>query len=289
MKSGKIVMAVFTGTGNTLMLVKAFADALSLAGKDVAAVPMDRPELLRKHFVEGDFCLGLAVPLACFSTYPTAWRFIDSLPPGEGREAFFLASMGGMAGGMQGPIRRVLERKGYKPIGARIIKVSGNYGKGIPSAAAFDAIRAKSERSAVEYADDLLSRRAKWSFGNPASRLFAWMAHTRRPWNMFYRLFPLAVDRGKCTGCELCVRHCPERNIGMEDGKAAIGGKCQSCQRCVSLCPVGAIGVPGKTANRHLGVSRDMLMKLLAAGEDENAPEKPNAQMDPADSRQGRI
>lgn len=267
MKSGKVVIAVFTGTGNTLMLVQALVDALIRAGKDVIAVPMDRPELLRKHFAEGDFCLGLATPVACFSTYPSVWRFIDALPAGEGREAFFLASMGGMGGGMQGPVRRALEGKGYKPLGARIIKVSGNYGKGTPTAEAFAAIRAEAERSATKYADDLLNGGADWSFGNPVSRLSAWLAHTRKPWNMFYRLFPLAVDREKCTGCGLCVKHCPEQSIAMKNGKAAIGGKCQSCQRCVSLCPAGAIGVPGKPAKRHFGVSRETLLKLLAAGE----------------------
>lgn len=262
MNSGKVVLAVFSGTGNTLSLAKAFADELERAGRSVAVIPMERPELLQRHFAEGDFALGLALPVACFSTYPTVWRFIDALPAGEGREAFLLASMGGFGCGMQGPIRRVLRTKGYKPVGARLFKMSGNYGKGIPTPEAYAAIREAAERSAVRYANDLLSGQTSWSGGNPLSRLFAWLAHTRKPWNAFYRLFPIAVDRDTCTGCQICHTHCPEHNIAMEDGKAVIGGKCQSCQRCVTLCPVAAIGVPGKPVRQHHGASPDTIKAM---------------------------
>lgn len=49
-----------------------------------------------------------------------------------------------------------------------------------------------------------------------------------------------------CTGCGLCVQHCPMDVLRMdEDKKAYIQYlcDCQSCMLCEKLCPEGAIYV----------------------------------------------
>jgi ferredoxin len=231
------------------------------AGTSVRGDPVAELRLL-----PDEAALGLAVPLACFSTYPTAWRFIDSLPEGRGREVFFLATMGGMSAGMEGPIRRAVEAKGYKPIGARIVMMPSNYGnKTIPA----EKNRARIESSGKlvrGYAAELCEGRASWGAGNPMSHFFAWLAHGRKPWRTFYRLFPLAVDGAKCTGCGVCRDICPEKNITINGGVAAIANLCESCQRCSGFCPAEAIHVPNKPAERYRAVSLGDLKSLF--GED---------------------
>ncbi|GHV30610.1 hypothetical protein FACS1894167_11730 [Synergistales bacterium] len=260
MKSEKIVMAVFTGTGNTLLMAKALAEELRNGGKDVSVAPVERGNV---PLPEGA-ALGLAVPVACFSTYPSAWRFIDSLPDGGGREAFFIATMGGAGGGMEGPIRRVLELKGYKPLGALLVKMPGNYGNKIINTEE-NSKREKDGREAVkQFARRLSDGSANWSYGKPIlSKFTARLAHGRKPWNFFYGMFPIAVDPERCAGCGLCQKLCPEQNIRMDGGKSAIGERCESCQRCVAFCPSGAISVPGKPSVQYRAVGIESMLSFL--------------------------
>ena len=45
-----------------------------------------------------------------------------------------------------------------------------------------------------------------------------------------------------CTGCGLCVAHCPKGAIGLAFGKAWIDQRrCTSCSRCIEVCPQAAI------------------------------------------------
>ncbi len=272
MKAERAVIAVFTGTGNTLIAANALADALRSAGKGVALIPAHRAggaEALAAAGFDSGSALGIAAPVAAFSTYPTVWRFIESLPAGEGREAFFLATMGGSGFGMQGPVARVLRRKGYAPIGAALIRMCGNYGGGVPTPEAFAPVRARAEEKAAAYCERLLAGRTRWGCGrlNILAPLFAWTARTGKASRMFRRVFPLSVDGAKCTGCGLCARQCPERAITMAEGGKAVldGGACQSCQRCIAYCPARAVGVPGKDMRQHRAVSAEAMTEFLAA------------------------
>ena len=261
MKSRLIYMAVFTGTGNTLTTSLAFAEELRETGREVRMFPMDRNP---NFSLPPDAALGIATVVAAFSTYPTAWRFIDALPPGEGREAFFLATMGGLGGGMEGPIRRVIERKGYRPVGSKILTMPGNYGNKKPDEAKNKARVDKALAEAKKFAHDLDRGKASWPEGVPlVSNFFARLTHGRVPWNIFYRVFPLAVLHDKCAGCGVCAELCPEENIALEDDKASIGHKCQCCQRCIAFCPDDAIYVPGKPAERYCGASLKTVRDFL--------------------------
>ena len=265
MKSRSIHLAVFSGTGNTLTAALALAEELRETGCDVKVYPMER----RPTFsLQQDAAIGIVVTVACFSTYPTAWRFIDSLPPGEGREAFFLATMGGFGGGMQGPVRDVIARKGYKPIGSKIVTMPSNYANKTLDEVKNKAQINESLAATKKYARDLVEGNAVWPGGVPlVSKFFASLAHGRHPWDFFYRLFPLSVLRDKCTGCGICAELCPEKNILIEDGQASIGKKCQSCQRCIAFCPNRAIHVPGKPAEQYCGAKLGTVRDFLNSNE----------------------
>jgi electron transfer flavoprotein alpha subunit len=49
------------------------------------------------------------------------------------------------------------------------------------------------------------------------------------------------IIKGKCKGCELCVKACPFDAITMVDKLAVIGGKCTLCKQCIPVCPFEAI------------------------------------------------
>jgi ferredoxin len=264
MKGKDIAIAVFSGTGNSLEAAKILAGALEKRGRGVALHPMERSG---NHIRPDGDVLGIVTPVACFSTYPTAWRFIDSLPPGEGREAFFLATMGGFGGGMQGPIRKALTVKGYVPIGSLVVTMPGNYGNKSLDEARNKSLKDAAVSRVIEYARELDEGTAKWPGGIPViSGLFAALAHGRKPWDMFHKIFPLTVAAEKCGACSTCVKLCPENNIAIEDGRAVFGKRCESCQRCVAFCPSQAIYVPGKPSVQYRGTSLESIMSLRNSG-----------------------
>lgn len=44
-----------------------------------------------------------------------------------------------------------------------------------------------------------------------------------------------------CTGCGLCTKVCPLKNITLENGRPSWHGNCTQCQACISICPHTAI------------------------------------------------
>ena len=47
-----------------------------------------------------------------------------------------------------------------------------------------------------------------------------------------------------CTGCEACVKVCPNQTISMQDGKAVVSGdRSLNCGHCMAVCPVDAVRV----------------------------------------------
>ena len=68
--------------------------------------------------------------------------------------------------------------------------------------------------------------------------LFCWYA------KQAYRNF--AVEEG-CTGCGLCAKVCPQKNIRLEGGRPVWGKTCASCMACIHWCPVQAIQYGKKT------------------------------------------
>ncbi len=51
-------------------------------------------------------------------------------------------------------------------------------------------------------------------------------------------------DAARCTGCGICVRHCPTGAIELEEAKARFDlDRCVSCAECIAFCEHGAVRV----------------------------------------------
>ncbi|HEX3077114.1 MAG TPA: EFR1 family ferrodoxin [Lachnospiraceae bacterium] len=61
----------------------------------------------------------------------------------------------------------------------------------------------------------------------------------------FTKLFPIFGMKysisNQCTGCGLCTKRCPRKNIKMQEGKPRFGRNCLFCMRCITICPKQAI------------------------------------------------
>ncbi|GHS95592.1 hypothetical protein AGMMS50276_11830 [Synergistales bacterium] len=259
LRSSSVALFVFSGTGNTLLVAREVGRALRDEGRDVHLYDMkaENGEILTK--LDDDAAVGLAFPVACFSTYPAVWRFVESMPFGHGREVFALSTCGGFSGGMQGALGEVLSKKGYRLLSAKFFIMPGNYGnKAIPAEKNAHRVE-KALQDSRAFVSDILAGTASWGGYPWGARFTHWLAQTRTPWNFFYRMFPILTDKTKCTRCYLCERICPAYAITKDgDGYPFVEPRvCESCQRCVGFCPSSALGNPKKPAVQYRAMDYD--------------------------------
>ena len=149
----------FSGTGNTFLAVKELARRLEERHKHVRLFSIEESDPSQ---IELTHTIGLAFPVAVFSTYPFVWNFIDNLPQTVGTEIFMLDTLAMFSGGIVGPLKKVLKQKGYKTIGAREIKMPSNYGRFIPNEVKKEVMISQAMREVRNYAEDLFYNRAHW-------------------------------------------------------------------------------------------------------------------------------
>jgi 2-oxoglutarate ferredoxin oxidoreductase subunit delta len=261
MKSKSADIYVFSGSGNTFLLAEAAAGILSSNSCQAALHPLGR------FFAAGaERALGLAFPVACLATYPFVIEFLRGLPPGGGREAFYIGSMAANSFGMEEPVRKLLLDKGYKPIGCRMLKMPSNYGKNLnPKSLANQNIIKEATVQAANFAGQLLTGKSRWEQAfAPWSGFFHALASGKKPWRLFKRFFPLKINRQYCIKCGFCQKICPTASIVQgKDGGFSIADTCVSCQHCAAFCPQQAIGMGGKCGTAYKVVEYGRMAETL--------------------------
>lgn len=246
----KVEYYVFSGTGNTLMVAREVGRRLEEKGNQVNFHMIGKFNPFR---MSGESVIGLAFPIAFFSSYPLVLRFIASLPEGKGRKIFMTATMGGSALGAEGKFKKLARRKGYTPIGSELFIMPGNYNNGVIPVEKNNELVSAALNKARSFADSLSEGKSAWGSGIPLiPSIWYRLVSSGRSLRFFYRMFPIRVDNDKCIKCMRCVENCPVGAIEKRDGYPFINKSlCESCQRCVAFCPAHAIAVPGKPAEQY--------------------------------------
>ena len=246
----KIEYFVFSGTGNTLLVAREVGERLREKGHEVNYHMIGRNNSFR---MSGESVIGLAFPIAFFSSYPLVLKFIASLPEGRRKKIFMTATMGGSALGAEGKFRKLVRDKGYKPIGSELFIMPGNYNNGVIPVEKNSQLVSAAKEKARAFADRLEKGSAAWGRGIPViPSMWYKLISSGRSLRFFYRMFPITVDKEKCIKCMRCAENCP---VGAIDGSGEFPfinkNICESCQRCVAFCPAHAIVVPGKPAEQY--------------------------------------
>ena len=246
----KVEYYVFSGTGNTLLIAREVGRRLEEKGHEVNFHMIGKFNSFR---MSGDSVIGLAFPIAFFSSYPLVLRFIASLPQGKGRSIFMTATMGGSALGAEGKFRKLVRQKGYKPIGSELFVMPGNYNNGVIPEDKNQALVSAALDKAKSFADKLADGKAAWGRGIPIiPSMWYKLVSSGRSLRFFYRMFPIMVDNSKCIKCMRCLENCPAGAIEKVGEYPFINRNlCESCQRCVAFCPAHAIAVPDKPAEQY--------------------------------------
>jgi ferredoxin len=242
MLQGPIEFCYFSGTGNTALAAARMAAVFQAHGLEVRLHPIEDTD---PASLPSSRILGIACPAAAFTTYPLVWRFLRNLRPGGGRGAFLLVTMGGMTMGLVGPVKRLLGRKGYAPLGACRLVMPNNFLLKVCDPVKDRALIEKALGKADRFAQALFDGRGRWTLIPGWPDLIAALIANDRPFASMRKKLVLTVDRQKCTRCGLCISQCPVSNIRMADGPA-FADRCELCMRCHAVCPVNAIHVAGR-------------------------------------------
>jgi flavodoxin len=149
----------FSGTGNTLLVVRKMQEVFMENGIDTHLYPIEDSKL---QDVDLDHTLGVAFPVAILSTYNFVWDFVRSLPEARGTKIFMVDTLGGFSGGVVGSMREKVKKKGYNPIGAKEIIMPLN----VFYIQDEDTCQGKVAKGLVEarkYALNLIDGEAAWS------------------------------------------------------------------------------------------------------------------------------
>ncbi len=251
---------VFSGTGNTLLIASHVAERIGRMGHDVVfhsiSAPVDP---------DSDSIVGVAFPIAFFSTYPVVLDFFDRLPEGNHRKIFMTGTMGGLGMGLEAWFRKLVVGKGYVPIASELFVMPGNYNNKSADRTANDEVVSKALMKADLFAASIMNGISEWKSGSTiVPSLWHKFVSSGLALRLFYRMYPIQVCNDRCVMCMRCADACPVGAFDCSgDYPKIVPSKCQCCQRCAGFCPVGAITVPGKAVVPYRAVDFDEFRELL--------------------------
>ncbi|NYB52266.1 MAG: 4Fe-4S ferredoxin [Methanobacteriaceae archaeon] len=242
----------FSGTGNTLLVVKKMQETFQEKGITVNLYKIEESNPADLNL---NHTIGLGFPIAELSTYHFVWKFIRALPDTNlSTEIFMVDTLAGFSGGIVGPVRAIVQNKGYNPLGAKEIVMPPNIFYIQDEKTCQDKIQ-KGLHEAGEYALEILNGKSEWGRVPVISDAvyYASLAGLKLTQsNLNQKLLHLETRNKECRKCGICVKLCPVDNIKMNEGEYPQHGfNCAYCLRCTSLCPRSAISCPlnyqGKT------------------------------------------
>lgn len=252
MKMETVDFYFFSGTGNTLLVVKKMQETFQENG---IRVNLHKIEESNPEGVDLEHTIGLGFPIAELSTYKFVWKFIRALPEtDQNTEIFMVDTLAGFSGGIVGPVHEIVKNKGYDPIGAKEIVMPPNIFYIQDEKSCQEKVQ-KGLQKAEEYVLDIIAGKSEWGRVPVISDAvyytsIAGLKITESSLNQ--KLLRLVTDNEECRMCGICVKLCPVGNIIMNKGNYPEHGfNCEYCLRCTSLCPRAAISCPcnykGKT------------------------------------------
>jgi ferredoxin/flavodoxin len=234
-KIKKVSLYYFSGTGNTLLVCKKFKEELEKDGVKVRLYAMEKESPANMDLSS---TIGLAFPVAVFTTYPLVMDFIKKMPSSEGTKVFMIDSMGAFSCGIRSVVKKILIKKGYEPLAAMQVVMPDNFYYTPEKAKANPEILTKGLQRTSSLAERFLKGELSWKGFVLLPELFYHLSQFLFNMPSFRKAVKLSKE--KCTKCGLCVKLCPVDNIIIHE-YPVFSSRCQMCMRCLSFCPTGAI------------------------------------------------
>lgn len=236
----------FSGTGNSKYCIYKFLENYN---NNILAFSIEQDEATTHIKNNSEIVISYSVQ---FSNIPKMLRdyIIINQQLWKGKRIFIIATMGLFSGDGTGILARLLKRYGAVIIGGLHLKMPD-------SISDEKALKRKYQKNLelVKNAE-IKIRKSVIQIKNgkpPQEGLGAWyhavglFGQRLYFYNKTkYYTDKLKINHEKCTGCGLCEKLCPMKNIKLENNAAVAGNKCTMCYRCISKCPKQAITLLGK-------------------------------------------
>ncbi|MBN2795272.1 MAG: EFR1 family ferrodoxin [Clostridia bacterium] len=242
----KIQLYYFTGSGNTLKIAEYSKQKLEEMNYEVSLEAM---ESVKNYDWDHIAFVGLFFPVAIQSTYPIVWDFIEGLPKQENQKIFMVDTMDQFSGGVVGPMKKVLESKGFDCVGAIELKMSSSMLTKSINRTKLELKNAKALNQVGIFLEKLLEGKTTWRRVPILSDWMRSISKGRKIWTQQSR--KIQVNHEACIRCKICMRQCPVEALSLIDEKIEINHEiCNSCMRCVHKCPKDAFEVNRKKVIR---------------------------------------
>ena len=252
----------FSGCGNSLLIAIEINKHLSQLGCDAKLFPMEK---VNPASIDKSAIIGFVIPVAGQGTYPIVWDFLKGLPYVEGTPCFLVDTLGIYSGGILGPVKSIVQRKGFVPLAAKEILMPNVFQKRKNDPEKEKKKTENGKYKAREFCDRLVDHKGSW-FDIPGySWLMSLFYRSTRSITFYRKLFPLVLNLDNCIQCGLCVKLCPVGHLTMKGEKSIPeqGTTCILCHRCFAYCPTRAITIGNKKAVVYHALPLDALLLHL--------------------------
>lgn len=239
------VIFYFTGTGNSFVIAKDIAEKL----QDTKLVSMTDND---GYDIDLPYeRIGFVFPVYYYNVPLSVRQFIKKLKF-NGQYIFGVASFGGVRGTALLKLKECIEKQGGVLNAGFSVQMPGNY---IVSYGAFPKVLQKklfkNEKKKVFKISNTV--KLKKSSCIKKGSIFIRLTdkkNEKKISNFGNDGFKNFHSNNKCTGCGICEKLCPTKNIKMYETNPKWGNKCEMCMRCIEWCPSHAIEYGNKTKKR---------------------------------------
>lgn len=241
----RVLLLVYSGTGNTGYLSRLFAAALAQLGHDVTTRDIDH--LSADAALPPADLVGLGSPVYHAAPPAHVLRFLSRVE-GRGLPVFTFLTLGLYGGNCARLLQQAAAARGLRPVAGFEALFPGSdfaaqWGRGSWIHRRLNLrisrdLPGKVARFCAGLRADLPQRIAPASWYAPLNDLVKPLA--LRAYERYKRGLGVLPDR--CTGGGWCVGACPEGALSLQQGRAVVDpARCSLCFRCYHRCPTQAL------------------------------------------------
>lgn len=237
----KIAIYYFTGTGNTELTVKKWAQE---ANKYNIECDLFKVEDFKDDVDVSNYDkVGFAYPIHAFNAPRILWKFATKIKKLSIKKPVFIIMVSGeymnMNHSSDYKLARILKR--------RNLIIESEYHYLMPynmifrhtEKRAFDMYKTMNALSELDVKEYLIENKPHHLKKHLSIHLFIWLIRIEQLYAPLYGKM-LHIKKKKCIKCMQCVKSCPVKNIEFKNGKFKFGWHCTLCSRCSFNCPTNA-------------------------------------------------